>query len=236
MLHGIDLMGHAGPVRLGELRRLCDSILAGLLLAGAGALAGCGITMPTIDRTDLANDLAARLSHAGSVDYSATYQLADGASATVSQTTEPRQTAYRWNGGALIVTPQTTTKCAGTACSTTAAPATPSAQDVPDDLPKHGLVAPQRVSAMLTTAVLDLGTDIQQRDTTVAGQPASCVEVNGEREGHAYGFDICVVTDGVIGSFSGLVDGVAIDMAMTHYSRTIPPDAFATTAPQPTAS
>jgi hypothetical protein len=211
-------------------------MLSGLLLAGAAMLAGCGVTLPAIDRTDLANDLAARLGRAATVDYSATYQLSDGVTATVAQTSQPRQTAYRWSGGALIVRPDSTTTCTSTppACSSTAPLATASPQEIPE-LPKHGLVSAQRVSAMLTAAVLDLGTDIQQRDTTVAGQPASCVEVNGEREGLAYGFDVCVVTDGVIGSFSGLVDGVAIDMAMTHYSRTVAPDAFATVAPSPTS-
>jgi hypothetical protein len=222
-------------VRFGERRRPAAIILAGLV-GGAmlGALGACGVTLPAIDRTDLANDLAARLGHAGSVDYAATYQLADGAMASVAQTAKPRQTAYRWAGGALILTPDSTTKCTTTppACNTIAPPPTPSPQEIPE-LPQHGLVSAQRVSAMLTSAVLDLGTDIQQRDTTVAGQPASCVEVNGEREGQAYGFDVCVVTDGVIGSFSGLVDGVAIEMAMTHYSQAIPPDAFATAAPTP---
>jgi hypothetical protein len=235
-LHEIDPMGEAERVRIGERRRSVSFILASLLTGAAlaGALTACGVSLPAIDRTDLANDLAARLSHAASVDYAATYQLAEGASATIAQTTKPKQTAYRWTGGSLILTPDSTTKCTGTppACSTTAPPATASPQEIPE-LPKHGLVSPQRVGAMLTAAVLDLGTDIQQRDTTVAGQPASCVEVNGERDGAAYGFDVCVVTDGVIGSFSGLVDGVAIEMALTHYSRAVPVDAFITTAPAP---
>lgn len=220
-------------MRFGERRRSASITLAGFTGAVIlGVLSACGVTLPAIDRTDLANDLAARLSHGASVDYSATYQLAEGATATVAQTAKPRQTAYRWAGGALIITPESTTKCSGTPprCTTTAVAATPSPQEIPD-LPKHGLVSAQRVSSMLTSAVLDLGTDIQQRDTTVAGQPASCVEINGERQGEAYGFDVCVVTDGVIGSFSGIVDGVAIDMAMTHYSQMIPPDAFATAAP-----
>jgi hypothetical protein len=220
-----------GGVVFGE-RRSAAAMVIGLFLAGA--LAGCGVSLPAIDRSDLANDLAAQLSGAGSVTYEATYQLADGASATIAQSARPRQTMYRWSGGSLIVRPDSTTVCTGTppACTTAAPPATASPQEIPE-LPKHGLVSTQRVSAMLTAAVLDLGTDIQQRDTTVAGQPASCVEVNGEREGLAYGFDICVVTDGVIGSFSGLVDGVAIDMAMTHYSQTVSPDAFATVPPSP---
>lgn len=220
-------------MRFGERRRSASVTLAGLTGAALlGVLSACGVSLPAIDRTDLANDLAAQLSHAGAVDYAATYQLSEGATASVAQTAKPRRTAYRWTGGALILTPDSTTKCTGTppACTTTAPPATASPNEIPE-LPQHGLVSAQRVSAMLTSAVLDLGTDIQQRDTTVAGQPASCVEVNGERNGQAYGFDVCVVTDGVIGSFSGLVDGVAIDMAMTHYSQTIPSDAFATAAP-----
>jgi hypothetical protein len=222
-------------VLFGERRGPASLILAGVLTGTVlAALSACGVTLPAIDRTDLANNLAAQLSHAGAVDYAASYQLADGAAATVAQTTKPRQTAYRWNGGSLILTPGATTRCTGTppACTTTSPAPSASPQEIPE-LPKHGLVSAQRVGAMLTSAVLDLGTDIQQRDTTIAGQPASCVEINGERNGEAYGFDVCVVTDGVIGSFSGLVDGAAIEMAMTHYSRAVPADAFATAAPKP---
>jgi hypothetical protein len=229
-------MGSSGWARLGIVRfgeRRLRRYACLLAMSGALALAACEGGAPAIDRTDLVNDLAARLSQASGVDYAAQYQLAGGTSATITQTEEPPRTAYRWPGGALILTPDAMTKCSGTplTCNTTAPPGSAQAQPAPAELLRRGLITPQRVSALLTAAVLDLGTDIQQRDSTIAGQPASCVDVAGERDGKAYDFDVCVVTDGVLGSFSGTVDGLEVEMTLTHYSRAIPADAFATTTP-----
>ncbi|WP_157545362.1 hypothetical protein [Hamadaea tsunoensis] len=204
-------------------------------LSAAALLTGCGSgAPPAIDRTDLVNDLAARLSHAGEVSYSARYQVAGGSSATVAQTAAPARTAYRWDSGALVLTTGATTSCGGkpVTCSTTAPPGP--GQPVGADLPKHGLVTAQQVSALLTAAVLDLRTDIQQRDSTIAGQPAACVDVNGVKDGAGYEFDVCVITDGVLGSFAGTVNGKAIEMTMTHYSRVVAEDSFATAMPSPT--
>lgn len=228
-------------MRPGErrLRRHAINLLAGLLAAGLLAMSGCSSGGPAIDRTDLVNDLAARLNQAAAVDYTARYQLSGGASATVSQTKEPRRVAYRWSGGALILTSQTTTKCAGTPliCTMTAAPASAPPQASATELIKHGLLPAQKVSALLTASALDLRTEIRQRDTTIAGQPASCVEATGgKRDGVPYEFDVCVTTDGVLGSFAGKVDGTPIDLALTQYSQTVPDDAFATASPQPSAS
>jgi hypothetical protein len=227
-------------VRPGErrLRRHTINLLASLMAAGLFAMSGCGSSGPAIDRTDMVNDLAARLNQAVSVDYTARYQLSGGVNATVSQTKEPRQVAYRWPDGALILTSQATTRCTGTplACTMTAAPASAPPQASATELIKHGLLPAQKVSALLTAAALDLGTDIRQRDSTIAGQPASCVEVSGDRDERHYEFDVCVITDGVLGSFNGKVDGTPIELALTQYSQTVPADAFATATPKPSPS
>lgn len=208
------------------------------MLAGGWLLSGCSGSTPAIDRTDLVNDLAARLNRAATVDYTARYQLAGGAEATVTQTGNPRRAAYRWDTGALIYTPDAITKCDGTpsVCRMTAAPASTPPQPNIAELLKHGLITPQKASAMLTAAALDLDTDIHQRDTTLAGQPASCVEVTSTHEERDYEFDVCVTTDGVLGSFAGSVDGTPIELTMTHYSRTVPAEAFATATASPAIS
>ncbi|NUT33548.1 MAG: hypothetical protein HOV79_10780 [Hamadaea sp.] len=208
-------------------------LLTSLALVGGWLLSGCGGGAPAIDRTDLANDLAARLTQATSADYTARYQLAGGAEVTVSQTADPRRSAYRWGNGALIYTPDAITKCDGApqVCRMTAAPTAGPSHPNATELLKHGLLTPQKASALLTAAALDLTTDISQRDTTIAGQPSTCLEVASTRDDRPYEFDICVTTDGVLGSFAGTVDGTPIDLAMTHYSRTVPTEAFATATP-----
>ncbi|MEV6965630.1 hypothetical protein AB0M47_10975 [Hamadaea sp. NPDC051192] len=213
-------------------------ILAGPIVAGLLAMTGCGGGTPPIDRTDLVNDLAARLNQPPAADYTARYQLAGGAMATVTQSKEPRRTAYRWTGGSMILTPQATTKCSGApaVCTMTAAPASATPQADATELLKHGLLSAQKVSALLTAAALDLRSDIQQRDTTIAGRPASCVEVSGEKNGKNYDFEVCVTTDNVLGSFIGTVDGTPIEFAMTQYSASAAEDSFATTEPQPSIS
>jgi len=228
-------------VRSGERRLRRHNILfilAGPITAGLLALTGCGATTPPIDRSDLVNDLAARLNQPPTGDYTARYQVSGGIIATVSQSKEPRQTAYRWPDGALILTPQATTRCAGTpaVCTMSAAPASTTPQPNATELLKHGLVPAQKVSALLTAAALDLGSDIQQHDTTIAGRPASCVEVRGTKDGKAYAFEACVTTDNVLGSFTGTVDGTPVELAMTQYSPSVPESAFATTEPSPSVS
>ncbi|MEV0268574.1 hypothetical protein AB0H43_07340 [Hamadaea sp. NPDC050747] len=213
-------------------------ILAGPIVAGLLVLTGCGGTTPPIDRTDLVNDLAARLNQPPAADYTARYQLAGGAIATVTQSKEPRRTAYRWTGGAMILTPQATTRCSGepAVCTMTAAPASATPQADTSELLKHGLLPTQKVSALLTAAALDLRSDIEQRDTTIAGRPSSCVEVSGNKDGKVYDFEVCVTTDNVLGSFTGTVDGTPIEFALTQYTPNAAEDSFATTEPQPTIS
>ncbi|NUR74317.1 MAG: hypothetical protein HOU81_26200 [Hamadaea sp.] len=228
-------------MRPGERRLRRHAILlflTGPITAGLLALAGCGGTTPPIDRTDLVNDLAARLNQPPAADYTARYQLAGGTIATVTQSKEPRRTAYRWTDGALILTPQATTRCSGApaVCTMTAAPASATPQPDASELLKHGLVPAQKVSALLTAAALDLRSEIEQRDTTIAGRPASCVEVSGERNGKNYDIEACVTTDNVLGSFTGMVDGAPIEFAMTQYSPNAAPDAFATSEPSPSIS
>jgi hypothetical protein len=234
-------MSEGETVRPGErrLRRhIFALVLAGPIMAGLLALTGCGGDNPPISRTDLVNDLAARLNQPPAADYTAHYQLSGGAIATVSQTKEPRRTAYRWPGGALILTPEATTKCSGRppVCTMTAAPASTTPQANAADLLKQGLISAQKVSALLTAAALDLDNEIQQRDTTLAGRPASCVAVGGTHNGKPYSFEACVTTDNVLGSFTGSVDGKHVEFAMTQYSPTVPEDAFATTVPNPSIS
>ena len=199
------------------------------------AAAGCGdldraASAQGIDGNDLVAELAAQLAGSSARTFTAKYQLPGGGRATVSQAQNPARTSYTYPGGRLVVSDDSVTQCAK-GCKVSepprggALPATAygAAQ-------KAGLVAPATVVALLNAAVLDATVTVDQRDTTIAGHHATCVDLSGLQDRRTSRFDMCLTNDGVLGSFTGTLDGQAIDMAMTEYSAKVPDDAFAVTS------
>jgi hypothetical protein len=207
-------------------------VFAGLSIAGCTAV-GNG---PGADRTDLVSDLATRLGRAETLTYTADYQLAGGQPATVARAATPRRAAYSYPGGKLIIVPGTTTDCrpAGGASRCTRAPLASPEPDLPPamiaQLRDNGFVTATLVIGLLNATALDSDATIAQRDTTLAGQHATCVRVEAVDNAAASTFEACVTTDGVLGSFSGTVNGVRVDLAMTRYRATVTADAFDTPA------
>lgn len=210
--------------------RLALGLTAVLLVAG-----GCGeldqaASAQGIDGNDLVSELAAQLSGSAGRTFTARYQLPGGGQATVSQAQNPARTSYTYPGGRLLVSDDAVTLCAK-GCKVSepprdgALPATAygAAQ-------KAGLVAPATVVTLLNAAVLDATVTVDPRDTTIAGHHATCVDLSGLQDRRTGRFDMCLTNDGVLGSFTGTLDGRAIDMAMTEYSAKVPDDAFAVTS------
>lgn len=214
--------------------------LCGLLLAASYVcMTGCqGGGPPALDRADLVSDLALRLDRGSALDYTAEYQVSGGAVVSVSQTATPRRTAYRYPGGALILTTSGTTVCGGTpvTCSTTAPPAANTEPPGLGDLPKRGLVPAKLVSSLLTTAALDLSAGYRQYESTIGGQSVTCVDVSHLTSPVTNAFEACVTTEGVVASFSGMVNGDFVELALARYSRDVPAGAFATASPAPSPS
>ncbi|MBX6723059.1 MAG: hypothetical protein IRY92_07470 [Dactylosporangium sp.] len=94
------------------------------------------------------------------------------------------------------------------------------------ELIKHGMVAPPVVVGLLNATALDRDAEVTQRDTTVAGQHATCVNVAGVDNASASTFEVCVTTDGVLGSFIGVVDGTRVELALTQYQGSVAEGAF----------
>jgi hypothetical protein len=209
--------------------------LAVLAFALAGA-AGCGSlaeAQQVIGRADLVNELSARLSAAEQLSYSADYQLPGGRSAAIARDQEPPRSAYTYPGGKLIITEEATTECRGEAAGRTSCqltvPPSPSANPAASlfkNPGEHGLVPPSVVVGLLTSAALDTDALIEQHDTTVAGQHATCVTVRAVENAPASSFDACVTTAGVLGSFSGEVNGSPVELALTGYRDTTEDAAF----------
>ncbi|MFF0150425.1 hypothetical protein [Micromonospora sp. NPDC005203] len=214
------------PAASTTLRMLAVSVIASLTVTGCQTFEDAGVAM---GRSELVNDLAARLDRALELTYSADYQLPGGQSAAIVQAQDPARSAYTYPGGRLTVTPEAITRCTTTGARpecTVLAPPTPGSKPTVTlfgEANKQGLATPPVVIGLLTAAALDPQVVIKQSDTTVAGHHAACVEVQGSSAGD---FTACVTTEGVLGSFTGPVDGKPVDLALSRYSATVDTGAF----------
>jgi len=212
-------------------RRFLAAATLMLCVAAAGCSdlddPGQGLT-----RNDLVADLAAQMTAAADLTYEASYLLSGGEKATVAQTQKPARTAYVYPGGKITVTADATTKCQmakTTTCTMTAPPtaASPAPATVFAGAGETGLVAPATVLALLNAAVLDNDVTVDQHDTTIAGRHATCVQLLGVDDAAARDFTTCVTNEGVLGSFSGVLNQTRMDVAMTHYSEQVEEAVFA---------
>jgi hypothetical protein len=204
-------------------------LVVALPLGGCGDLANPAVAQG-VTRNDLVAGLAAQLSGAAELTYTATYQLAGGRTGTVTRGQSPARTMYRYPGGAVLLTEDATATCTRSSCVLTAPPvaaAAPSAAALAT-VQKAGLVPPSAVAALLTAAALDTDMAVEQHDTTVAGRHATCVDLDGVDNAAASKFSTCITDDGVLGSFSGVLNGKDADVAMTEYTDRLSGDAFDT--------
>jgi len=217
-------------------RRAVRLALAGALAAGvAGGTSGCvavSATDPGTGRVQLVSALADRLERAGSLTYTAVYRLPQGVTATIAQAQNPARAAYGYPGGKLILTPTATSDCRTRdrvrTCTLTAPPAPGGdpAGAVVGAIAVQGLIAPAVVVGLLTAAALDGDALVTTHDTTLAGQNATCVDIQGAREAAAPEFEVCVTSEGVLASFAGTVAGAQVDIHLDRYDQTVAPDAF----------
>jgi len=203
-----------------SLRVLTGTIITVLTVTGCQTLDDAG---RVIGRADLVNDLAARLDRSNELTYTADYQLPGGRTASISQSQNPVRAAYVYPGGKLTVTAEATTECDTSrkkpTCTLSAppAPSTKPAITVFNQMNKHGLVTPPVVVGLLTAAALDPAAVIEQNDTTIAGRHATCVQVRELSNAAASSFDACITGEGVLGSFTGTVDGTELRVTMSRY-------------------
>ncbi|HEU5110667.1 MAG TPA: hypothetical protein VFT95_19165 [Micromonosporaceae bacterium] len=198
-----------------------------LVVLGTSACGSLAEAQQVIGRADLVNDLSARLSAAEELTYSADYQLPGGKTASMARAQDPPRSAYTYPGGKLIVTGTETTECAiagpAASCAVTPPPS-PSANPTGGlftEPGRHGLIPPTVVVSLLTAAALDPDAVIEQNDTTVAGEHATCLNVRAVENAPASAFEACITTAGVLGGFSGVVNGNQVELTLTRYSDTV---------------
>ncbi|RAN98717.1 hypothetical protein [Micromonospora saelicesensis] len=214
------------PAASTTLRMLAVSVIASLTVTGCQTFEDAGVAM---GRSELVNDLAARLDRALELTYSADYQLPGGQRAAIVQAQDPARSTYTYPGGQLTVTPEAITRCTTTGARpqcTLITPPTPGSKPTVTlfgEANQQGLVTPPVVVGLLTAAALDPQAVIKQSDTTVAGHHAACVAVESSSSGD---FTACVTTEGVLGSFTGPVDGKPMELALSSYTATVDEGAF----------
>ncbi|MFC7544862.1 hypothetical protein [Plantactinospora sp. GCM10030261] len=218
-----------GSVAKSLVQALAGAVSATLLVSGCQTLDDAG---RVLSRSELVNDLAARLESATQLTYSADYQLADGATGSIAQAQEPRRASYSYPGGKIMMNAEATARC-----STANAPATCTLEPPPapgtrppltsvSAASQAGLVTPPVVIALLTDTALDQEAVVEQEDTTVAGRHATCVQVSEAANAAASSFYACVTDDGILGSFRGSLDGKEVDTALTRYRDAVDGTAF----------
>lgn len=180
-----------------------------------------------IDRDKLIEDMSEQLERGAQVRYQAEYQLAGGQKAKVGQQVSPARTSYQYPGGLLIVG-----ETERTFCDLSVKPAKCEIRSLPEasngsppgyaDAAKNGLVTGPVVLDLLRVASLQPDASVQPHDATIAGVQASCLEVLGLGDAIADGFITCVTADGVLARFTGLVDGITVDLALTRMTLKAP--------------
>ena len=175
---------------------------------------------------DLVSELADQLTASETLTYIAGYRLAGGATASVAQDQRPSRAAYAYPGGRVLVSAETVTLCQRARCTLTAPDAAPATLFA--DAEKTGMVVPATVLALLNAAALSPDVTVKPRDTTIAGHHATCLELGGVEHERSRAFATCVTNDGVLGSFTGTLDGKPMDLAMTEFSSRVAADTFTT--------
>jgi hypothetical protein len=201
--------------------------LAPLVVAACLALGACGGGGP-IDRSRLIDDMIHQLGRGEQVVYWAEYQLTGGSRGSVGQQATPKRTAYTYPGGKIVVYGDQQTVCVTTAkpvkCQVKALPTTAPASYA--DATRQGFMTGPVVADLLRLALLQPSASVKPHDATLAGQPASCLEISGLVETASAAFSVCVTADGLLASFTGLVNGVNVDQALIQVSRKVTEDAF----------
>ncbi|MEU4569671.1 hypothetical protein [Micromonospora sp. NPDC023956] len=213
------------PAASTVLRVLAVSVIASLTVTGCQALEDTG---RVIGRGDLVNELASRLDNAHELTYSAEYQLPGGRTVSIAQSRDPVRTAYTYPEGKISVSAESLATCqtTGKPVCTLTVPPTPANRPsvaVFTEAERRGMVTPPAVMGLLTTAALDPDAVIAQNDTTLAGHPATCVDV---RSAEVAPFTACVTSDGVLGSFTGAIDGKPTELAVSSIRDSVDDAAF----------
>jgi hypothetical protein len=188
---------------------------ASTMLVAAACGGADSASAASITRDDLVSELAGQLADSSTLSYTATYQLAGGDDAQITQALKPVRVVYSFPGGRLIRTSTATIRCKGAQTALACTETTPG----PADAGSAGaLTTPETVLAMLNVAAVDTGVVAKEHDTTIAGHHATCLTLTGVARTVTPDFAVCVTAEGALGSFTARINGKQADLALTAYS------------------
>jgi hypothetical protein len=201
-----------------------------LLAFGGTACSTAADAGQTSGSHELIDDVAARLSTAESLTYTAVYVLTDATTATMTHSVNPARSAYRFPASMLVTENGQMTSCDRLSKGATCTVATPAGGttalpgSLDDTIERGGLIRPERVITLLTEATLDANAIVSESDTTIAGTPATCISISGAATVHRFG--MCVTTTGLLGSFDGDAAGTHIAVQLGSFELTVAPSSF----------
>ncbi len=167
-------------------------------------------------------ELSSRLAGAATSTYTGTYTIGGGVTGTIAQDQAPSRVAYTYPSGITVMTPDGTTQCVRGNEMTCTRGVT--LAQMAAGIQNGGLIRPETVISMLNTTAMDADAIISESDTTFAGVPATCVQVT--YPDGPEGYDACVTSTGLLGSFNGTVGSAHIVMALNRLNQTVADDAF----------
>jgi hypothetical protein len=203
------------------------------LLCSFAVVAGCTTAADagsSFGDSGLINDIASRLGTASAKSYTATYSLADDSQASVAHTHDPDATAFRYRDAMVVLTPDGATSCKTAIkpppCTTTTGSTGEAALPAIDrTIEAGGMIRPETVISKLTQMSLNADAILSETDRTVAATDETCVSISGVAP--ADQFTACVTTDGLLGAFTGSVNGTAIDIQLVQFTLSADETAFA---------
>jgi hypothetical protein len=214
------------------MMRVLRLMTAICLISALGACDAAADASRSFGNGEFVNDVAGQLATAESLAYTAVFSLADNETASIAHRANPTESAYRFPGGVVLLSPTGTMSCKtvkgrqSCARSTTASLGGTVPPALESTIDRGGLVRPETVVRMLTQMSLNADALISEQTRTIAGATATCVTISGVPEPD--GFTACVTSDGLLGAFSGTVTGVSINIELDHYTMSVKTDAFAT--------
>ncbi|HEX8631553.1 MAG TPA: hypothetical protein VF755_25625 [Catenuloplanes sp.] len=213
------------------LRRMVTAVAVAATLCATGCQ-DIGTAARMVDGSHLVNTLATRLDRSAELTYSADYRVAGGSTATLAQAQRPQRAAYSFPGGKVTVTVRDTAVCrtpprkATCVLALSTGDRDPSATALTAAPDAPAMVAAATVVDLLIATARDANAHLDQHDTTVAGRHATCVGARATDNPSVTRFVACITTEGVLGSFTGTVNGQPVDIAMTRYRDDVDPAEF----------
>jgi hypothetical protein len=203
-------------------------MIAGLVAAVVSGCTTAADAGSAFGDSQLVNEIANRLTNGAGESYTATYALAGQHRATLAHSTDADTTSYRFPDGIIVLAPGTATSCTAigkaSACSTMSAnPAQPA---IDETLETDGMIRPEAVIAKLAQTSVNADAIIAESDRTVAGTDETCVSVTGVPA--ADQFTACVTNDGLLGAFTGSINGYAVDEQLVDFTMSVDASSLAT--------